>query len=89
MGKYRNDCYGICDFLKNKYPNYKFEWDEPSKTWWCFDMEFVRKFFEYTKDNVRIYSKFELGLRKSFKSFDNVNKLVILDDYTKIGITID
>ncbi len=76
---------GLSEFLKARFPNTTFTWDEAGKTWWTDDMEIVRVYSVLFKehDKAKIAS-----LKYDFRQIKN-HRIIIIPDFDKIGFTID
>jgi len=82
------------DFLRNKFPDNKFIWDENSKGWYCRDKDFLTKYssvyiFYDEKFKSTIRSKFYKYLVSTKNTDYTTLRLLILDDFEFVGFTFD
>jgi len=83
---YRDNAYKLGEFLKQKFPNVKFTWDEDSKGWWTTNKKFLNK---YSSERTKYNYDAEEELKRIYSSENNVGKLIINSDFDKIQITLD
>jgi len=84
-GKKMENGYQILgDFLKSKFSDIEFYWDDNSKGWYSFDESFVSR---YSRNYVGFNERLHINLKNSFNRTDL--KLIILDDFYFVGFTID
>lgn len=83
---YRSDAYELGDFLKQCFPNVKFEWDEDSKGWWTTDDDFVNIYSSHrTSYNGSVVS----ALKRKHRLKKHNQKLIVNSDFDRIQITLD
>ena len=84
--QYRDNAYKIGEFLKQRFPNVKFIWDEDSKGWWTTDERFLNK---YSSERTSYNYKAEEKLKRAFMSQNYGQKLIVISDFDIIQFTID
>lgn len=82
---YRTDAYKVGEYLKRKFPNVQFTWDEESKGWWSTDENLLNKISTHRTTHNPIHAtKLKWEFSNEFRT-----KLIINDDFDKVQFTID